>query len=231
MEHLYLEKIKKLESPPKILNIFSEKEIKMMLELYTDLPESVFNKKQNVRKKGWIANYNKELDKIYLEKLKDVLGEFKLDSLKSENGEEYLGLYHESFAPLTLHVDSGFNEKDIIYKQAITPLSPYGDTVVFKNRWYGKSTSFTIDKEELKFKPKPGQNYRSSDHIGEKQFDKKIHQTYLNHIDINNLKGLEIEMVYNWKVGETLIIDRTHIHSASARIKEKKLGLTTFTKK
>ena len=37
--------------------------------------------------------------------------------------------------------------------------------------------------------------------------------------------------VYNWKVGETLIVDRTHIHCASSRINNKKLGLTTFTKK
>jgi len=32
-------------------NIFSEKEIKMIQELYADLPERVFNKKQNIRKK------------------------------------------------------------------------------------------------------------------------------------------------------------------------------------
>ena len=55
--------------------------------------------------------------------------------------------------------------------------------------------------------------------------------SYLSHIDINNLKGLEIEMVYNWKIGETLVMDRTHIHCASSNIVGKKLGLTTFTKK
>ena len=52
--HLYLEyldEIKSHESPPKIVNIFSEKEIKMMQELYLSLPERVFNKKQNIRKK------------------------------------------------------------------------------------------------------------------------------------------------------------------------------------
>ena len=49
MKHIYLDKIKKYEAPPKILNIFSPKEINMMQELYTALPESVFNKKQNIR--------------------------------------------------------------------------------------------------------------------------------------------------------------------------------------
>ena len=231
MNHIHLDKIKSYESPPRIVNIFSKKEIKMMQQLYTDLPEKIFNKKQNVKKKAWIQNYNKELDKIYFDKLKDVLGDFKMDTLKSETGEDFYGLFHESFSPLTLHVDSGFIEKDIIYKQVVTPLSSFGDTVVFKNKWYGRSTSFTSDPEELKFKPKPEQNDRSCEHLGEGEFDKEIHQKYLTHIDINNLKGLKIELIYNWKIGETLIMDRSHIHSASTRIKEKKLGLTTFTKK
>ena len=193
MNRTYLNQIKSFESPPKIVNIFSEKEIKMMQELYAILPESVFN--------------------------------------KSKTGEDLYGLFHESFSPLPIHVDSGFNDKDIIYKQAVTPLSPFGDTVVFKNKWYGRSTSFTIDKVELEYKPKPGQNDRSCEHLGEEEFDKEIHKKYLTHIDINNLKGLKVEQIYNWKVGETLIMDRSHIHSSSSRIKDKKLGLTTFTKK
>ena len=231
MKRINLEQIKKIESPPKILNIFSEKEIKRIQDLYNELPERTFNKKQNVRKKAWITNVNKELDKIYVEKLASALGDFKMDTLKSESGQDFYGLFHESFSPLPLHVDSGFNEKDLIYKQVVTPLSSYGDTVIFKNRWYGRSTTFTINKEELDFEPKPGQNDRSHDHLGDKDFDKKVHAEYLNHIDINNLKGLEIELIYKWKVGETLIMDRSHIHSASSRIDVKKLGLTTFTKK
>ena len=231
MKLKHLDKIKSYESHPKIVNIFSEKEIKMMQELYADLPERVFNKKQNVKKKAWIQNYNKELDKTYFDKLKDVLGDFKMDTLKSKNGEDFYGLFHESFSPLHLHVDSGFDEETIIYKQVVTPLSPFGDTVVFKNRWYGRSTSFTTDPEELKFKPKSEQNDRSCEHLGQGDFDKAIHQKYLTHIDINNLKGLKVDLIYNWKIGETLIMDRSHIHCASIRIKEQKLGLTTFTKK
>ena len=231
MKRINLDKIKENESLPKIVNIFSEKEIKMIQELYADLPERVFNKKQNIRKKAWVQNYNKELDKLYYDKIKSVLGDFKMDTLKSESGEDFYGLFHESFSPLPLHVDSGFDEKAIIYKQVVTPLSSFGDTVVFKNRWYGRSTSFTIDPKELKFKPKHEQNDRSCEHLGNEEFDKEIHQKYLTHIDINNLKGLKVELIYNWKIGETLIKDRSHIHSSSSRINEKKLGLTTFTKK
>ena len=231
MKRINLDKIKENESPPKIVNIFSEKEIKMIQELYADLPERVFNKKQNVRKKGWLPGFNKELDKIYFDKIRDVLGDFKMDTLKSKEGVEYYGLFHESFSPLPLHVDSGFDEDTIIYKQVVTPLSPYGDTIVFKKRWYGKSTTFTVDPEELKFRPNPGQNDRSCDHLGEKDFDKEIHEKYLKHIDIKNLKGMEIEFIFKWKIGDTMIMDRTHIHSSSSRIQNKKLGLTTFTRK
>ena len=231
MNLIHLDKIKSLENTPKKINIFSEKEIKMIQELYYILPESTFNNKQNVRKKAWLQNFNKELDEIYFSRLKEVLGDCKMDSLKSDKGEDYYGLFHESFSPLPMHVDSGFDEEAIIYKQVITPLIGPGETIFFKKRWYGRSTTFTIDKDELNYKPKQGQNDRSCGHLGSKEFDKEIHKKYLTHIDINNLQGMEVEMIYEWKIGESLIVDRTHIHCASSIIKEKKLGLTTFTKK
>ena len=33
-----------------------------------------------------------------------------MHTLKNENGEDLYGLFHESFSPLPLHVDSGFDE-------------------------------------------------------------------------------------------------------------------------
>ena len=66
MRHIHLDRIISHESPPKAIKIFSEKEIKMIQELFQILPERTFNKKQNIRKKAWEQNYNKELDKIYI---------------------------------------------------------------------------------------------------------------------------------------------------------------------
>lgn len=225
-----IKKIKQFESPPKVVKIFSEKEIENLIELYNALPLTTFNKKQNVMKKRWLQGYNKNLESLYKVKLKEILGDFKMDNLQSEKGEDFLGLFQESFDPLDIHVDSGF-ANNIIYKQLVTPLAPIGGTVIFSNRWYGRSTTFTIDDEELKFKPKLGQNDRSSKHLGNQDFDKEIYKKYLSHLDINNLKGLKIDFVYEWKVGETLIMDRSHIHCASSYVGDKKLGLTTFTKK
>ena len=231
MKRKNIDEIKKLESLPKIVNLFSNQEINSILELYNSLPITVNNKEQNIIKKRWIQNYSKSLDEMYISRLKEILGDFKMDNLKSANGEDFFGLFHESFSPLKLHVDSGFAEEDVIFKQVVTPLTPIGETVIFKNRWYGKSTSFTIDTDELNFKPELGQNERSSEHLGTEDFDSKVHKKYLNHIDVKNLKGLKVEFIYKWKIGETLIMDRSHIHCSSSNIVNKKLGLTTFTKK
>ena len=231
MKHKNIDEIKKFESSPKIIKLFSNQEIKDISELYNSLPVTVHNKKQNIIKKRWLQKYNKSLDDLYVSKLKEVLDEFEMDNFKSDKGEDFYGLFHESFSPLKLHVDSGFKENDIIFKQVVTPLSPVGATVIFKNRWYGKSTSFTTDEDELKFKPGAGQNDRSRAHLGAEEFDQEIYRKYLTHININNLKGLKVELVYQWKPGETLIMARSHIHCSSSKIVNKKLGLTTFTKK
>ena len=77
-----------------------------------------------------------------------------------------------------------------------------------------------------------GYNKRSSEHIdlyGGKSFDENIHKNYLNHEDINNLKGLEVDLIYKWKLGDLLIFDRTSLHCASSNLMNKKLGLTSLT--
>ena len=48
MRHVHLDKIKSLENAPKKINIFSEKEIKMIQELYNILPEITFNKNETL---------------------------------------------------------------------------------------------------------------------------------------------------------------------------------------
>ncbi len=231
-----LEKIKQSESPPKIIkNMFSASEIEAFLALYEKLPITVHNKKQNVIKKRWLQGYNEKLEKLFSEKLKKEIGDFKLDNLQDEKGKDIYGLIQESYAPIGLHVDGGFELNNLVYKQSLIPLTPVGSTVIFKNRFYGGSTTFTQDPDELKKKNLSyGQNKRSSEHLGlygDKPFDKKIHEKYLKHENINNLKGLEVEMIYEWEVGSMLIFDRTHLHCSTSVIDGKKIGIATFTKK
>ena len=229
-------KIKKQESPPKVIkNLFSENEIKEFLKLYHDLPITVHNKKQNVIKKRWLKNYSEELENLFFERVKNEIGNFKMDNLKDENNEDILGLFQESYNPIGLHVDAGFNSNEIIFKQTLIPLTSKGSTVIFKNKFYGNSTNFTIDKNELEVKDlKYGQNRRSSEHLEifeKKPFNKVDHEKYLKHEKIENLSGLEIDLVYEWELGSMLIFDRTRLHCSSSLIEGKKIGLTTFTKK
>ncbi len=231
-----IEDIKKNESPPKIVkNIFNQGEIDSFLKLYTDLPTTVHNKKQNVVKKRWLQGYNKNLEKIFCDRLTKEIGNFKMDNLKDENGKDIFGLIQESYNPIGLHVDAGFEVNNQIYKQTLIPLSSVGSTVIFKNRFYNGSTSFTQDPEELKKKNlNYGQNKRSDIHLkiyGDKPFDKDIHKKYLQHEKIENLKGLEVELIYEWEIGSMLIFDRSHLHCSSSVIDGKKIGIATFTKK
>ena len=234
--HKNLDEIKKLEGSPKILkNLFSKKEIEKFLNLYQNLPTTVHNKKQNVIKKRWLKNFNDELEFLFYKKVKNEIGDFKMDNLKDENNQDILGLFQESYNPIGLHVDAGFNLDEIIFKQTLIPLTSKGSTVIFKNKFYGNSTNFTIDENELKIKDlKYGQNIRSSEHLDiyeKKNFNNEHHKKYLMHEKIENLNGLEIDLVYEWEIGSMLIFDRTRLHCSSSLIDGRKIGLTTFTKK
>jgi hypothetical protein len=193
--HSKVEEIKKNESSPKVIkNLFSKEEISKFLKLYEELPTTVHNKKQNVIKKRWLKEYGKDLEELFYKKLKNEIGDFKYDNLKTNNGDEIYGLFQESYNPIGLHIDGGFNFEDLIYKQSLIPLTPVGSTVIFKNRFYGKSTNFTIDKNELEIKKlNYGQNIRSNKHIGmfgNTPFSTEDHKNYLRHEKIENLVGV-----------------------------------------
>ena len=153
-----------------------------------------------------------------------------MDNLLSEDKKEILGLFQESYKPVTLHVDTGFDFSKIIYKQTLLPLSDAGETIIFKNRFYGCSTTFSIDPKELAAK---GYNKRSSEHLslyGNNDFDKDVYEKYLSHENFNNLKGLEVDMIFKWKLGDLLVFDRSNLHCSSKNINIKKLGFTSSTK-
>ena len=234
--HKNIDEIKKLEGPPQIIkNLFSKAELEKFLDLYRNLPTTVHNKKQNVIKKRWLKDYNNELEILFYNKVRNEIGDFKMDNLKDENNNDILGLFQESYNPIGLHVDAGFNSDETIFKQTLIPLTSKGSTVIFKNKFYGSSTNFTIDKNELNVKDlKYGQNKRSSEHLDmfeKKPFNNDDHKKYLKHEKIENLLGLEIDLVYEWELGSMLIFDRTRLHCSSSLIEGKKIGLTTFTKK
>ena len=228
--HKFIEKIKKIESKPIIIkNFINKKEIENFHKLYVELPVEINNERQQIIKKKWSNNFFPELQQLYKEKLKSVISDYVMDNPKTKDDLESLGLFQESFKPVSLHVDTGFDFNKIIYKQILMPLTNEGETVIFKNRFYGCSTTFSIDPKELSAK---GYNRRSSEHLDiydKKPFDKDMQKKFLNHENIDNLKGLKVEMIYKWKLGDLLIFDRTSLHCSSSNLNKKKIGLTTST--
>ena len=228
--HQKINKIKINEGECLVIKRFLNKnQIKKIQELYKDLPLEINNKRQRILKKKWPKNFLPELQKIFINKLMKEIGPFKLDNPKTKEGFSSFGLFQESYKPVNLHVDTGFNFKKIIFKQFLLPLSSKGETVVFKNKFYGCSTTFSINPSELRAK---GYNKRSSKHLTifkGKNFDKKKHSKYLKHESIKNLKGLEIDTIYKWKLGEIFIFNRSQLHCSSSNIKHKKLGFTGLT--
>ena len=125
--HKKIDSIKKLEGSVKIIkNLFNKDEINEFLELYNKLPTTVHNKKQNVIKKRWLKDVNQELENLFYSRIQKEIGDFKMDNLKDEKNEDILGLFQESYNPIGLHVDAGFNSEEVIYKQTLVPLTPKG---------------------------------------------------------------------------------------------------------
>ena len=171
--HKFINEIKKFESKPFIVsNFLTKNEIKLFQNLYNELPIEINNKRQRIIKKKWSSEFDRELQDRYSRKLKDILGSYKMDNPDTKEGLKSFGLFQESYMPVTLHVDTGFSFEKIIYKQTLLPLSNEGETIIFKNRFYGCSTTFSIDPKELSAK---GYNKRSSEHLnlfGKNNFDK-----------------------------------------------------------
>ena len=228
--HNFIDEIKKFETKPSVINGFLNKnEIETFQRLYEKLPIEIHNKRQKIIKKKWSSSFFPELQFLYKQRLEKYIGKFLMDNPKTKDNHPSLGLFQESFKPVSLHVDTGFNFRKILYKQTLLPLSSKGETIIFKNRFYGCSTTFSINPEELSA---TGYNKRSSEHLnmyGDKPFNKEIHNKFLQHEDIENLKGLEIEKIYEWKLGDLLIFDRTNLHCSSSNIINKKIGFTSST--
>ena len=113
-----LDKIKSLETEPKIVNLFSSEEIKRILNFYNKLPTAIFNEKQKIKKKHWLINFDKDMDNFIINKTNKVLDNWEIDNMYCD--QSAFGIFHESFFPLKLHVDSGKDKNTIIYKFRFT---------------------------------------------------------------------------------------------------------------
>lgn len=68
-------------------------------------------------------------------------------------------------------------------------------------------------------------NYRP-----DSKFDQQTHDQFLQHIDIEDLHGLTLDVVAPWTVGSCVVFPRTQLHSAGSGHTEK-IGITIFTQR
>ena len=59
----------------------------------------------------------------------------------------FMVLFKKAMPRSVLHVDAGFNSKESYIQTEFNSSNPVGSTVIFKNRYYGGSTSFTQMKK------------------------------------------------------------------------------------
>ena len=89
---------------------------KKLINLHKVLPIEINNKRQKIIKKKWSTKYYKNLQNRILKKIKKKIGSFKLDNPKTKEGFKSFGMFQESYRPVNLHVDTGFNLKKILFK-------------------------------------------------------------------------------------------------------------------
>ena len=130
--------------------------------------------------------------------------------------------FHKNYHPYGLHTDAGYEPTEVIYKQGIVPLEIYPEgadthTVIMKQRCYF-SCSFPAKRqfrpEEREYSDELKKNWignyqvgKPMQEVGEYWFDNDLYKEWL--------EGFEIDHAFHWKIGDTIIWNRSQIHCSS----------------
>tara|TARA_B100000965_G_C19539068_1_gene734735 strand:+ start:490 stop:1389 length:900 start_codon:yes stop_codon:yes gene_type:complete len=144
-----LNKIKNYETGiHQIENFLKINECEEIIEYLRNLKNKSVGKSQTVEREEstkifFDFNQSEDLRKLR-KRIEEIIGEFYVNDFQPH--------IITSRYPLRLHVDTGKNPNDVIYKNVIIPLEIiYSDeknskppnTIIFKNKWYHQSALFT----------------------------------------------------------------------------------------
>ena len=145
-----LKKIKENESDIKLIkNFISKEECLYFVDYFRNLKNKSVGKSQAIDREEstkifFDFDQSNELKKLK-KKIVDFVGEFYVNDFQPH--------FITSRYPLRLHVDTGKNPKDLIFKNIIIPVEIEYDntvgtakppnTIIFKNKWYEQSSLFT----------------------------------------------------------------------------------------
>jgi len=147
--------------------------------------------------------------------------------------------YFDVTHPHIIHNDDTF-EYPNCYKAFTIPLEIYGDSddiklVVYDQYYYGGPAKFfngETKKDGQVYYNTPITDYNDVYGVNENGIPENIKNNYLTHLKDNWLKGLSINAMLDWKIGDVLCFDSLALHSSSDFINKnvsRKIGISIFT--
>lgn len=200
-----------------IQNVVSQKEIETLIswmyepDHYFDNRTKAFGKAVDIEKGDWPRDLVFSiLEKAGISQNLDLV-------LFIEQKENCFGI----------HADTSDGNQETLDKNVIIPLDFNEDshTVIFKNKWLHSDVKFYNSENT-----KNGDITLATEFDCNKSIDKDIYNKHLKHIDYNKTKGLTIEHIYKWELGDVFSFDRQHLHCAGYLTKPKK-SIIIFTRK
>ena len=152
---------------------------------------------------------------------------------------EMVQFFHNLISRFGVHVDSGLGEQhQRIYQGVIIPLAVKGDigTVFFQNFWTARCSKFTKKTQPTQDLYQPNgelrnqvvSDYRQVQGYSGRPFNQNVYNRYLQHVDYDDLEGLEFDCYVPWIPGDVIVFPREQLHAASSGPLPK-LGVSIFT--
>lgn len=210
-DEIRINKLKEIKQDPQVIdNFFDKDEIEFLIAKQKEF--------ETVNKQGAVNNWRYSNQPEFIEWL-----ETRFKKVLSRDFEMHGGNFFKTNVPFFVHTDTAKDHDFIPYKNIVVPLiNPQEDhpcyTVMFKQRWYGEATMFW--KGPIFLSAKPDYNHKVVDYTELEGYTNKdisvdLYKRFLTHMPYNNLHGLSIDRVLQWKVGDILIFDCTQLHSSN----------------
>lgn len=195
-------------------NVLTIGELKKLVEyFYSDNIELVIRNTQSSKHPIWSKDtWPQNIIEPVLNKI-----------IPAEYEVEEVWFSHNTASVRGLHIDTSpaFNKKN--WLAILFPLEFVGaaSTVLFENFFNSSNCRFSHDglTDITVTDFSQIENFNSN-----KRFNEEIYKKHLSYMDINDLHGMTLAMIYKWKIGEALVFERQRVH-AQGYISDYKLSL------
>ncbi len=142
----------------------------------------------------------------------------KMDPVINSKGDlklEYSVAFHGNKKAYGIHTDSGYDPEELIYKQGIIPLVNEPEdknthTIILNQKCYHSSSFPNISKDKKAQKDVFDLDFKTE--ICPTTYAKYWKNTKIRK---EQMKGFSVDYPFEWKVGDTVVWDRSRIHCSS----------------